>query len=165
MCCHVVSLNVKPFNGFKFSHSPSPPAITMSHLVHSLFELLYVKEVYFCSFVTKFNNQSSMHQIFTHVYSKVSIRPSYMERLLGFLHVPPPQKAFPHILPQNLLLLSTHYFLIRTLWKIEKQIQNLPSWESIPYHCTWTMTWYPLSHWCTLQKVNLKHCITNIKSL
>ena len=57
-----------------------------------------------------------------------------MESLTGFSQAPPPlQTTFPHILPQNLFfLLPTQYFFIRTLKKFEKQIHNLPSWETIP---------------------------------
>ena len=51
---HVVPSNVKPCNGFEFSHSSSS---TSQNVVHSsLADPLYTKEVYFCSFVTKSNN-------------------------------------------------------------------------------------------------------------
>ena len=41
----------------------------------------------------------SMHQLFTHMYSTVSIGPSYIENLTGFLHVPPSLTAFALISP------------------------------------------------------------------
>ena len=54
---HVVPSNVKPCNGFTFSHSLSPPAITTSHFVHSsLVYQLYAKELHFGSFVIKSNS-------------------------------------------------------------------------------------------------------------
>ena len=74
---HDVPSNVKPCNGFEFSHSLSPPAITTSHFLHSsLVYQLYAREVYFRNFATKSSNQSNMHQIFTHMYSTVSLGPS-----------------------------------------------------------------------------------------
>ena len=72
--------------------------------------------------------QSSMHQIFTHMHSTVSLGPSYMKSPIGFLQAPPPQTAFPHISLQNLfLLLPTHFIFVRTLKTIEKRIHFLPS--------------------------------------
>ena len=62
-----------------------------------------------------------MHQIMTHVYLTVSKRPSYMESLVVFLQVPPPQTEFSHISPQNIsFLFPAHYFFIITLKKIDK---------------------------------------------
>ena len=50
-----------------------------------------------------------------------------MESLTGFLRVPPPLTAFPHISPANLFLLfRTRYFFIRTLKNIEKEIREPP---------------------------------------
>ena len=37
----------------------------------------------------------STHRIFTHMYSTVSIGPSYIESLTRFSHIPPPLMAFP----------------------------------------------------------------------
>ena len=45
---HVGLSNIKPCNGFVFSHSSSPPDIIASHFVQSLAEQLFAKEVYFC---------------------------------------------------------------------------------------------------------------------
>ena len=91
--------------------------------------------------------QSSKHQIFTHLYLTVSIRPSYMESLTGFSQAPPPSNGVtPHFTINLSLLLPTQYFFIRTLKKIEKQIHNLLSRETIPNHCTCTLTCYSLGH-------------------
>ena len=55
---HAVPSNFKPCSGFEFPHSSSLPATKASHFVHSsLVDQLYVKEMYFCNFVTKYNNQ------------------------------------------------------------------------------------------------------------
>ena len=57
---HIVKSNVKPCNRFEFSHISSLPATTASHFLHYLLiDQLYAKEVYFCSFVTKFNQAST----------------------------------------------------------------------------------------------------------
>ena len=41
--------------------------------------------------------QSRMHQMFAHIYPKVSIGPPHMENPTGFSQASPPQTAFPHI--------------------------------------------------------------------
>ena len=38
-----------------------------------------------------------MHQIFTHMYSTVSVGPSYMENPIGLLQAPSSQLTFPYI--------------------------------------------------------------------
>ena len=102
--------------------------------------------------------QSSMHQIFIHMCSPVSIEPSHMENPTRFSQAPSPQTTFPYILLQNLfLLLPNQVFLIRTLKTIEKQIHTLPYREKIPDWWAWTLTCYPLGHWCVLKLVHLKH--------
>ena len=64
--------------------------------------------------------------MFTHMYLTISIEPSLFSQAL------PPRAAFPYISPQSLfLLLPTHCFFIRSLKKIEEQIHNLPSRETI----------------------------------
>ena len=55
--CFMVPSNVKLSSGFKFPHSSTLSATTASHFVHSsLFDQLYAKEMYFCTFVAKCNN-------------------------------------------------------------------------------------------------------------
>ena len=84
------------------------------------------------SFVTKSNNQSSMHLIFTHMYSTVSKGPSYMESPTGFSQACPFQTAFPtfHYRTSSFCFLPTYSSL--ELKTIEKEIHVLHSWETIP---------------------------------
>ena len=51
----------------------------------------------------------SMYQILTHIYSTVSIPPSYIESPTGFLHVTPSLAAFLYISPRNLFLQFVTY--------------------------------------------------------
>ena len=59
---HIMQSNVQPCNGLEFSHISSPLATTASHFLHYLlFDQLYAREVYFCSFVTKSNQASTRY--------------------------------------------------------------------------------------------------------
>ena len=71
---------VKPCNRFEFSHISSPPATTATCFLHySLVDQQYAKEVYFCSFVTKFN------QVFTK-YSPDVFKSFYRTVTYGGFH-------------------------------------------------------------------------------
>ena len=99
----------------------------------------------------------TMHRIFIHMYSTVSVGPSYIESLTGFLNVPLPLTVFstchhrtssfcslPIIsslnqknrsLTKRTLKKKYKSFFVslkRTLKKIEKFIRILPSRETIP---------------------------------
>ena len=59
---HIIQSNVQPCNGLEFSHISSPLVTTASHSLHYLlFDQLYAREVYFCSFVTKSNQTSTRY--------------------------------------------------------------------------------------------------------
>ena len=65
----------------------------------------------------------------------------------GFSQAPLPQTPFPYISLQNLfLLLHTHFFFIRTLKTIEKQILILPFRQTNWGRRARTLTCYPLGH-------------------
>ena len=100
-------------------------AVTASHFVYSLVQQLIMPGI--CISAVLWQNptvQSSMQQICTHVYSTVSIAPSF--------GVP------PHFTKEPLYFcFPTHYSFNRTLKIIEKQIFNhLPSREMMPDRCT-----------------------------
>ena len=51
---HIVQSNIRPCNRFEFSHILFLQATTASHSLHYLLlDQIYVREVYFCSFVTQ----------------------------------------------------------------------------------------------------------------
>ena len=59
---HIIQSYVKLCNRFEFPHTSSPPATTASHFLHySLVDQLCAKKVYFCSFVTKCNQESTKY--------------------------------------------------------------------------------------------------------
>ena len=62
------------------------------------------------------------------MYSIVSIGPSHSESPTGFSQAHPPQTMSHY---RNFSLLPKHFFFIRTLKTIEKQIHTLPSQETI----------------------------------
>ena len=98
----------------------------------------------------------SMYRIFTHMYSAVSVGPSYIESLTGFLNVPLPLTVFPtcHHRTSSFFSLpiisslnqKNRSLTKRTLKKIQKFLRILkknpkriekflcilPSWETIP---------------------------------
>ena len=88
---YAVPSNVTLCKSFVFSHSLSPPVIIASHFMHSLMPRKCIS--------ANLTIQSSMHQIFTHMYLTVSIGPPYLESLTGFSQAPPPHTAIPHISP------------------------------------------------------------------
>ena len=102
---HIVQSNVKPCNGL-FSHISSPLATIAYHFLHYLLvDQLYANEVYFCSFVTKFNKaftryspdvfnsfywtaaHGESHRIFTsppQTIHKISVGPNKVPHTLFF---------------------------------------------------------------------------------
>ena len=66
----------------------------------------------------------SMHRIFTHMYLTVSIGPSYIESLTGFLHVPPPLRAFLHISPLEPLPSVPYLLFLHQTKKKKKKINK-----------------------------------------
>ena len=116
--CHQL---LSPCNGFEFLHSSSRSAITVCHLVHSLVEQLYASK--FISAVLWQNPtvQSNMPQVFTRMYSAVSLGPSCMESLTGFSRALPTEIAFLHISPWSFwLFFATHFFSNRIVKKNSK---------------------------------------------
>ena len=95
---HVVPSNVKPCNGFEFSHSLSLPTTTTSHFMHfSLVYLLYAKEVYFCSFVTKSNNLiQHAPNIYPHVFNSFHRTIIHGESHRIFTSPPPSNSVSPN---------------------------------------------------------------------
>ena len=96
--------NVKSGSGFQFSHTSSPSATTASLFMHSLVQQHMQGK---CISAVLWHNpiiHSSMHQISTHMYSTVSIAPSFVGSLTGISHTTRlPLMVFPHILLLNLL--------------------------------------------------------------
>ena len=99
--------NVKPYNGL-FSHISSLLATIAYHFLHYLLvDQLYAKEVYFCSFVTKFNKAFTRYSlnVFNSFYWTAAHGESHR------IFTSPPQTRFPHISLQNLFfLLPPHFF-------------------------------------------------------
>ena len=130
---HFVPLNVKHCNGFEFSNSSSPPVITASHFVYLLVGQLHVKEVLFCSFVTKSNNPI-LHapNIYPHVFNSFHRIIIHGESHRIF-KCPSLQTAFPtfHHITSSFCCLPIISSL-KPSKKIGKPIHNLPSWETTP---------------------------------
>ena len=85
--------NVKPYNGL-FSHISSLLATIAYHFLHYLLvDQLYAKEVYFCSFVTKFNKAFTRYS--PNVFNSFYWTAAHGESLRIFTS--PPQTRFPHI--------------------------------------------------------------------
>ena len=134
-------LNVQTCNRFEFSHSSSLLATATSHFVHSsLVDQLYVKEVYFCSFVTKSNNL---------VYYAPNIHPNVFDSFHrtvingesnGIFTCPSPSILTFHYRTSFFCYLP--FFFFRTLKTIEKQIHFIPSGETISNRI-WSLTCYP----------------------
>ena len=90
-----------------------------------VYKSCYAREVYFCNFVAKSNNPiQHAPNIHLHVFN------SFLRTILhGEFH-----RIFtgPSTLGSVSTRLATHFFFIRTLRTIEKQIHILPSRETIP---------------------------------
>ena len=93
--------------------------ITASYFLHSsLVDQIMQRE---STSAVLWQNPVKHTQIFTQLYSTVSIGPSHMGSPTGFSQGPP-QTEFSHILLQNLfLLLPPHFFSIRTLQSSSKR--------------------------------------------
>ena len=97
-----------------------------------------------------------MHQIFTQMYSTISIGPSHMDNATGFSQTPPLQVTFSYILLQNLFLLLPTHFSSLELSKLLKS-KFIFSQETIMDCQIRTLTCYPLGHQHTLGSIILKH--------